>query len=364
MIKKQVSNLKDTYFKYERYIAPIALLSGFVWDSLTLKRIDLLYENMVIVAYLLIAGISIVYVNLYYTKYLRSRFFEKLLYVTPFTLQFAFGGLFSAFVIFYSKSSSFIDSWPFLLILIFLLLGNEIFRNQYVRLVFQMSVFFTALYSYLIIALPIVFNQMGPVIFVLSGLVSLGLIYAFFLLLKRIIQEKYIQTKKPLIISIVLIFLVFNIMYFFGIIPPVPLSLKESGIYNSVQATSQGYEVSYEKNPWYEFYRDYNNDFKWQPGQRVYCYSAIFAPIKFNETVYHKWMYYDKNQDKWVERGKIGYGISGGRDGGYRGYSYKISIQPGKWRVEIVNDRDQVLGRVKFEVHQVEALPELITETY
>ena len=148
MFFQRIKQAKDFLINNERYLSPLALVLGFLWDSLTLQRIDLWIENVIIVAYLFIAGISILILNAYQGGRLYARLFEKIVFITPFLLQFAFGGLFSAFVIFYSKSASFIASWPFILILGFLLIGNELFRERYLKFTFQVSIFFIALYSY------------------------------------------------------------------------------------------------------------------------------------------------------------------------------------------------------------------------
>ncbi|OPX31632.1 hypothetical protein B1H10_08545 [candidate division KSB1 bacterium 4484_188] len=48
----------------------------------------------------------------------------------------------------------------------------------------------------------------------------------------------------------------------------------------------------------------------------------------------------------------MGYQISGGRKGGYRGYTYKTHVTPGKWRVEIVTEDERILGRIGFEIKE------------
>jgi hypothetical protein len=40
----------------------------------------------------------------------------------------------------------------------------------------------------------------------------------------------------------------------------------------------------------------------------------------------------------------------GGRDGGFRGYSFKKNIQPGTWRVDVETAEGLLLGRIGFEV--------------
>lgn len=52
----------------------------------------------------------------------------------------------------------------------------------------------------------------------------------------------------------------------------------------------------------------------------------------------------------WETSDKIEFEITGGRDGGYRGYSYKTNILEGKWKVDVTTNDDMILGRINFTV--------------
>src|SRR3989344_933862 len=106
-----VNTLWKLYQRYERSLSPVALVAGFIWDNLTLRRVDLLLDNFVLFLYLKIAGVGVAFINA--TEAGRFRFAQNTAGFIPLVLQFAFGGLFSAFVVFFSRSSSFITSWPF-----------------------------------------------------------------------------------------------------------------------------------------------------------------------------------------------------------------------------------------------------------
>jgi len=173
------SELKNWFFKYERRISSGALLFGFVFDNLTLTRIDLLYDNLVLISYLFVAGASIVLLHIIQAKNLNGRVFSNMRHILPISLQFAFGGLFSGFAIFYTRSASLLASWPFLLVLFGLLIGNEFLRGTYRRLTFQVSVFFFAVFSFMIFYIPTLLGTMGALVFLLSGAVSLLLVWGF-----------------------------------------------------------------------------------------------------------------------------------------------------------------------------------------
>ena len=110
------------------------------------------------------------------------------------------------------------------------------------------------------------------------------------------------------------------------------------------------YEVSFEPAPRYFLFQETANIFHWQPGDAVYYFSAIFAPLQLNTAVYHRWSYYDDSRDKWIESSKLKYAINGGRGGGYRGYTLKEVIFPGKWRVEVLTETNQALGNMVFTI--------------
>lgn len=354
--------INEWYEKYDHYITPVALLAGFVLDNFTLRRIDLWAENIAIILYLFIAGVSILFINAHEVGYFKSRIFDKYAKIVPIILQFTFGGLFSVFIVFYSRSASIIVSWPFILFLAGLFIGNEMFKKRYLRLTFQISIFFIALFSYLIFAVPIIVGRIGPEVFIVGGLLSLVLIFFGVSVIHRFMPTKLRHSRNLLIYSIGGIYLIFNILYFTNIIPPIPLSLKEGGIYHNIIRDEAGqYVASFEPAPWYRF-GDFNDTFHWKPGTAVYNYSSVFSPAKFATDIAHRWSYFDDEQSKWIMTDKIGFTVFGGRGSGYRGYTFKKNIIPGKWKVEVITDRGQVLGRTVFNVIEVKEAPELYEE--
>ena len=371
--------------KYERYIAPFTFILGFVFDTLTLRRIDLWFDHIIILFYIFIAAAGITILNLYEAGRLRftpseiykkfkiglkkllsllipSKFFhsasltgfkisDSAIPFVPVVMQFAFGGLFSAFVIFYTTSAAVGNSWLFLLALALLSIGNERFRKHYQRLAFQLNIFFIALFSYFIFAVPLILRKIGPAFFLLSGLVSLVFLALFILWLYYLIPQQVKQAGKTLLLGIGSIYLLFNLLYFFNIIPPIPLSLKEGGVYHSIKRLETGeYELVYEPVRWQLPFQSTNSIYHWRPGEPVYFFSAVFAPTRLDINIFHQWSYYNKDKNGWDDYGRIKFPIVGGRDGGYRGYSYRTGVQPGKWRVEVKTEQGQILGRQTFTI--------------
>ncbi len=357
----QPDNIKKLYSKYEPYWSPVAMAAGFIFDNLTLRRVDLLAENLVIIIYLAAVLGLIFYLTAYEHGRLKKELLIKIARISPYALQFFFGGLFSAFLVFYRRSASITSSWPFLLILASMLIDNELFRQRYQRLTFRLTIYFIAIFSYSVFAVPIIFNELGTKMFLLSGLVSILLLIIIVLLAKKITPQGVSQGKKSLLISVASIYILFNFLYFTNIIPPIPLALKDLMVAHSVKRVAQGYEVKFEPAPWYQFWRQENSVINWKSGAPIYIYSAIFAPTDINAKIFHRWYYRNETIGKWQEKSLLGFEISGGTDRGYRGYSLKYQLQAGRWRVEVVNERGQILGRTKFEIVETSELPNLKT---
>ena len=57
--------------------------------------------------------------------------------------------------------------------------------------------------------------------------------------------------------------------------------------------------------------------------------------------------------------------ISGGREGGYRAYSFKQRLDPGDWQVDVESQDGRIIGRVSVTVvEQGETQPMLTTVSY
>jgi hypothetical protein len=345
--------LKKWFTRYEQHISGAALLFGFAVDNFTLTRIDLWLDNLILFIYLLIALFGIVLVNLYEGGVAQNAFFGYIRRWSPLAVQFAFGGLFSGFVVFYSRSATLATSWPFILLLAALFVGNEFFRSRYSKLTFQMSIFFIALFSFLIFYTPVIVGMMGAWVFLLSGIMSIAIISLFIRILLRFIPERVEQSKKSIICSIGIIFIAVNILYFTNIIPPIPLSLKDASVYHYVEKAQDGnYLVQHEQSRWYDFLIP-NETIHITENEPLYMFSSVFAPTKLNTQIFHKWQFYDEKEDEWITENQLGFSIVGGRDGGYRGYTMKANVTEGAWRVDVVTERDQLIGRIKFKVKKV-----------
>lgn len=345
-LPKSVEELAQWYM---RYVSPLALLAGFLADNLILlRRVDLWTSNLLLFFYLALAASCILVLNLIETGRLHAAWILRATPLIPVVAQFAFGGLFSGYLSLYSRSAAFAMSWVFVLLLAGLLLGNERFVRFYMRFSFQMSIFFMVLMSFFIFFLPVIFKQIGPWMFVASGLAALGVFTLFVRLLSTFVPEVIARDRTAVARYVAIIFLTFNILYFAGAIPPLPLALKDAGIYHNVMRAGNDYSLTTEPLPWYDFLLRYNPEFHYTTDESAYAWSATFAPTGLATIILHEWQRYDEIQKEWITTDTVRFSIVGGRDGGYRGYSIKTGLTPGAWRVNVLTRYGHLIGRISF----------------
>lgn len=201
-------------------------------------------------------------------------------------------------------------------------------------------------------------GRIGSVVFLLSGLVSLVCIGLMGTALYRVAPLRITLSCHLLFVIIGGIFFAFNGMYFANMIPPIPLALKDGGVYHLVERLASGdYRVRYEPARWHTLFREESRTVHGTRGMPLFVYSAVFTPTRLNTAIIHRWSHYDETTGSWIERDKLGFPISGGRESGYRGYSVKYNTTPGFWRVDVTTERGAVLGRIKFRVIETEHQP-------
>ena len=352
-IKKIIRRLFKLFEKYLDYLSSIGLVFGLIVTPFVLTRVDNFIEIFWVIIHILIAVFGIFVLNYLENRINKGKIDVKHRDIIYFWLilviQFAFGNLFSTYIVFYFRSATLFLSWPFILIIAILLLGNEVWKKHYSRLTMQLATLFLSVYMFLIFFLPVLFGRIGNDIFIYSGLLSLLFILFLIFILYIFSREKFIKSKKALIYSILGTFILMNGMYFLNIIPPIPLALKDAGVYHSIQKVAGDYVLNGEEKTWRDYFRVYEIYHK-KVGEPTYVFTSIFSPIKFNTEIIHEWQYYDEIQKRWITLNRVTLKIIGGRDGGYRTYSERNSVSLGKWRVNILTIKGMLVGRVNFRV--------------
>lgn len=337
------------------HLAPaLFFIGGVLWDVFTLQRIDNWVDNLFLLTYLVILGATIFVSTLIVYDQVTSPFWVRYKRWYPAVNQFLFGALFSAYVVFYAQSTAARETALFLGVLIVLLVGNEFIRNRLTNLYILLSLYFLVLFSFLVFFIPVVFKVVNYATFLSSGLIALGLLLAFVLYLY---SRRCLETTNQYLVAAVVPVVLFGLLHVFystNLIPPVPLALREGGIYHHV-SKEQGndrYFLRYEAAPWYHLRNQTAPTFHYAPGDTVFCFTAIFAPTGVQKGVYHRWLYYDPTREAWTETDRIAFQqpIVGARDMGYRGYTFKQNIELGQWRVEVMTADHRLLGRIRFHI--------------
>lgn len=349
------------YEKNEWWIASASLVAGFIFDAFTLRRADLPFENIWVISRIIIAAACILALNIIEKDPVNEEVPGRIHFWIILALQFSFGGIFSSFLVLYFKSGSVGASWPFLLMLAAMVVGNEFFKKRYARTVFQSVILFLSLFIFSSYALPVLLRRIGDEIFALGGLMSLAAMLLYVRLLKFAARERYEKSRIGLYGSIIGTFALMNVFYFLNVIPPLPLSLQDSGVYHSISRNETGDYVGLrEDHTWLE--RLVGETVHKPKGDPLHVYTAVFAPKDIRTVITHVWQRWDEAKREWITASRIELPVIGGRDGGFRTYSSKSSVPEGKWRVSVETSTGQVISRIRFFVENASERPALQTK--
>ena len=347
---------------YERHLSAIAMAVGFVFDAYTFGQVDRPLTQLVFVSYLLMAGGALALLHL---REARGQNRDSRAHtILIMALQFALGALLSGFCVFYIRSANLAASWPFLLFMAAVFIGNEYFREYTSRLVFSALVFFFSLYSYAILLVPVLIAQIGPRSFLMSGGLAVVAFFVYLQLLAWLGRDRYRDARVQIAAGGLAITLVINLFYFAKIFPPLPLVLSDAGIYHSVKRSGADFEAKGEVEPgrWQGLF-GVHPTLHVMPGERLYLYTAVFAPYRLTTAIEHHWEWYDPAIRGWRPQQTVRFNIRGGREDGYRGYSFRSGPRAGSWRVHVVTLDGRSIGQVRFEVQTARQPPALQTIT-
>jgi hypothetical protein len=139
----------------------------------------------------------------------------------------------------------------------------------------------------------------------------------------------------------------FIIMYFTGMIPPVPLALKDMALFHELKKENGQYLFSYTRPPW-KIWQKGDQHFVARPGDRIHLFIRVFSPGGLSEKLFVRWEL--EGTGGWIPQDLIPIEISGGREEGFRGFTIKQNYSPGEWRVKIQTQDNRELGRLYFTV--------------
>ena len=340
----------DLTLSLKNLLPVIAFFGGFFWDALTIGRQINPSDLWLLAAYLLACGLILYWMGHRTNAHLLMTEIERLeAYIRPewqkkapiFILQFLFGSLFSALFILYFKSSNHFLALFWSLGLGFLLVANEYIDHHYHRFTLTWALFGLCAILVLNFLLPFMLGSILPICFYLSTLAGAALTH-------------YLRKKTPgcpgRAWPVWVIAGVLSLAYFFDFVPPVPLVERDMQLGLNLEKNNGDMVISIEKTPWYKPWRLLFNELHVPAGEKVYCVSSVFAPRGISADLYHRWEYFDKKHG-WQSASRIGFGLSGGRQGGFRGYTYKQNIQSGEWRVKVETEDGRTLTVYNFTLY-------------
>jgi hypothetical protein len=344
MISQYYPALSARLNQIQRTFPALAFFGGFLWDAITLGRSVGTLDLWILTGYLGIAAALLWWLGQRQAAPAdvsaapppeRPKWFESGPYLL---LQFCFGGLFSALFIFYFKSSSHFLAGLWVLGLGMLLVANEFLDDHYRRFTLTWAFFGLCAMLLLTFVIPHLVGSIGAIWFVLGILAGAGLAHGL----------RFKTPGRPgRILPVWLIAAGLLAAYVLDIIPPVPLVKKDIDVGHSLSRAAGIYRLQQEKTPWWVFWRRTEDALHLAPGEPIYCVSAVFAPAGLTTRLVHHWQHYDKG---WVTYSRIPFTLSGGRQDGYRGYTYKRNLAPGEWRVKVETEDGRTVAIHRFEI--------------
>jgi hypothetical protein len=331
----------------KRALPAVAFFAGFLWDALTLGRSVGALDLWLLSGYLAGAGALLWFLGKRQAQAVTLTVTDTAQEVPwwresgpYFLLQFLFGGLFSALFIFYFKSSSHVLATLWALGLGGLLVANEFLEDRYRRFTLTWALFGLCAMLLLNFVVPHVVGSISSFWFILSTLAGAGLAHGL-----------HLKTpgRPGRILPVWAIAAGLLLAYFVDVIPPVPLVKRDIAVGHALVKTEGDYVLRQEKTPWWVFWRRVSKELHVKPGERIYCVSAVFAPTGLDTRLYHRWSHYDDNRG-WVTASHIGFGLAGGRQGGYRGYTWKQNLAPGEWKVAVETENGRTVAVHRFEL--------------
>jgi hypothetical protein len=273
-------------------------------------------------------------------------------------LSFFLGTLLNVYTLFFFKSSSLLVSFAFMLGMIALLVLNEFGPFQRLGLAFKFALLSLCGLSFCATVVPVAFGQIGVAVFLVSmgvGCVPMLVLASW---LRRRSPDRSMEVRRQILVPFGLVLVAFLAAYLFRVIPPVPLSLPYIGIYHGVERTKDQYRLSHERPEW-RIWQNGDQEFRAQPGDRVFVFFRVFSPTSFADEVQVRWFRHEAGG--WAPRDAIPIKITGGRAEGFRGYGFKSNYEPGDWKVQVETTDGREIGRIYFKLEIVPQSPRNFT---
>lgn len=341
-----------------RYSNVAFFFGGFLFDILTITRIDAISDLVIQIVYLTGLSLLLVYQHREHRGLWRpGKWVGKIWHYNVEILHFLYGGLLSAYVVLYFKSTSGFHAILFVVFLATLMVLNEMPQIRRFGYRLRLGLYGFCVVSFLIYFIPILVGRVNDYIFILSLVASAAIVWrvAGRLAAKEPSPK---SEQKRLFIPAGALFLVIGSLYFLRLIPPVPLSVKYQGVFHDIEKTDGHYRLRFPDPPFWAFWRNDSQPFKAREGDEVYYFTRIYAPARFKHKVMIRWEFFNDRNKEFVTTDLRPLSVVGGRQAGFRGYISKSNYQPGLWRVSSETQDGRTIGNLTFHIKKDESTKE------
>ena len=328
----------------------VVFVVGFVFDMVTIQRIDSWLDLAIQFCYMVILTLLLVYqYREHRGTWAPNPKFAKIWSFNVEALHFFYGGLLSSYVVLYFKSSTGARSVVFFLVLVVLLFVNEMPQIRRVGYRLRLGLYAFCVVSFLTFFFPIVIGRMGGWIFALAVMTAAFVVWRVAGLLANHDTEPRPAQRRLFAPAAALLTLI-SVLYVLKLIPPVPLSVQFQGVYHNIERVGGAYTLTYEKPPFYAFWRRDSRPFHRRTGDRLCYFARVFAPSRFHHEITIRWDIFDERRGEWLTSDRMAMAISGGRAEGFRGVATKDNFTAGKWRVTSETEDGRAISVLHFTV--------------
>lgn len=336
--------------KYKEHSTTILFLLGFVFDVVMLPSIDHPITRYIGLAHILIVAFLIMFREWVVSRNTASKAEQKMYSFASFGIAFSSGAALSFIFVYAMRSAAFLVSWPLLLVLALCILANELVATHDFRFTLDVGVLLIATLFFIIFNTPILLKVQNDWIFALSIVISIAVSLLYLFLLQHTSESASYEAPRTYALAIGIPMFV-GMLYFLNVIPAVPLSLKDSGVYHHIVHTTAGEFVAQADNDTRFFKKYRTKTHQVLEGDTGVCFfSNIDTPASLTAPISHVWEQYDTKTGNWTLAMNIAFDIQGGREEGYRAFSTKENITEGLWRVTVKIGDKRIIGREKFYI--------------
>lgn len=346
------------YKRYEKWWPVVFFLLGFVYDVATLDRIDSVFGIIKHTAYLsTISAFLALEILALAGKFAPTGRLGTAWKYHELVMHFLLGSLLSEYTLFFFKSASLWSSVVFLLLLGSILLLNEFkeFKgNSGVPV--RVALFSLCLITYFLYLVPVIRGFVGTGPFVLSIAAACLVVFIITTILRKRLPGNDVLVREKLLLPFGGVLGAIVALYVLHWIPPIPVAVRYMGIFHEVKKEQGAYHLGYTRPRW-KFWQRGDQAFSARPGDKLYCFVRIFSPAHFRDQVQIRWLFDDPRLG-WQMADVIPISITGGRDEGFRGFTFKSKYQPGDWQVRAETTDGRELGRIYFSIEPDESTGE------